>query len=283
VDTNASLQGYLDSLSQVPGSILYRDTFNWTALLPGSPGQALSLDENLRPMWTNVILQTYLFQRFVGTVAHQSRGAVTTFQNWTVSLFFKVSSRAGTSVRGLFGVSNNSVTTQRIGIFVGDASHATAPNRIWVRSLNNVGAELLNARPSPNVADNQVHHLFASFDANTGNSTIRLDRVAYTPSISIAGSLNYTASFQRLSFTAGISNSGINGDIGAIGFKRQYRTNWSDFVTDDIRPIPIDETSWSAWGGQPDAWNYWGELANNKGSNGVWDRSNQQYLINPYA
>jgi hypothetical protein len=51
-DTAAALQGYLDSLSQVPGSILVRGDPEWYALPPGTPGHVLALDDLGSPFWT---------------------------------------------------------------------------------------------------------------------------------------------------------------------------------------------------------------------------------------
>lgn len=50
-DTYTDLQRLLDSLSQTPGSILYRDDNAWKALPPGEIGQVLAIDNNLRPYW----------------------------------------------------------------------------------------------------------------------------------------------------------------------------------------------------------------------------------------
>lgn len=41
-NTPAALQEFLDSLSQVPGSLIYRDRYQWNAIPPGEPGQILA-------------------------------------------------------------------------------------------------------------------------------------------------------------------------------------------------------------------------------------------------
>ena len=49
--TDRAIQGFLDSLSQLPGSILYRDQYEWMAIAPTAEGQVLRLDADLKPVW----------------------------------------------------------------------------------------------------------------------------------------------------------------------------------------------------------------------------------------
>lgn len=47
------MQEFMDSLSQVPGSILYRDRIQWKGLSPGTPGQVLTWTEENGLHWAD--------------------------------------------------------------------------------------------------------------------------------------------------------------------------------------------------------------------------------------
>lgn len=49
--TDRAVQAFLDSLSQVPGSVLYRTRLQWEAVTPTTPGQILALGQDLLPQW----------------------------------------------------------------------------------------------------------------------------------------------------------------------------------------------------------------------------------------
>lgn len=282
MDTEGSIKGYLDSLSQVPGSILWRDRLAWKGLIPGSAGQVLALDDDLNPKWISKQTFTTLAVFYKSTNSNFNRGLASGTGAFTCNGFFRVPSRAGTSARLIFGISNNSATTQKIGIFVGDASHALAPNRFYVRSQNSSAGEILSARPAPNVANNLMHSFHVAFNPATGASLIVLDRTVYTANTSISGSHSYTANFWRTGSGNGLPGASTNFWVGPIGFKYQYRTNWQDFSTTDNKPAILDTGSWSEWGGIPQVYHPWGELADNYGSNGDWDRSQSSCLTDPY-
>lgn len=50
--TDIAMQSFLDSLSQVPGSILYRDRREWRALAPGEPQSVLAYTEEAGIHWS---------------------------------------------------------------------------------------------------------------------------------------------------------------------------------------------------------------------------------------
>lgn len=49
--TDRAVQHFLDSLSQIPGSVLYRDRYQWKAVSPTEAGQVLALSQDLIPEW----------------------------------------------------------------------------------------------------------------------------------------------------------------------------------------------------------------------------------------
>jgi len=51
--TEQQVQRALDTLGQLPGSIMFRNTDHWEALLPGNPGDVLAINAAGLPEWVN--------------------------------------------------------------------------------------------------------------------------------------------------------------------------------------------------------------------------------------
>jgi hypothetical protein len=122
--------------------------------------------------------------------------------------------------------------------------------------------------------DGELHTIFFSFDGDNGLSTFVIDGInaidtghAAHVDPTVGAVANGSGTFGVGSYP-GDPSSFFEGQIGFIGYKEVYLTNWEDFMEADGRPKNLDESSWAEWGGIPLIWNEHGDMINNLGSAG---------------
>jgi hypothetical protein len=122
--------------------------------------------------------------------------------------------------------------------------------------------------------DDGVHSLFFSFDGDAGTAVFMIDGVNADDtgnSERIAPTIGTMAIGGAEVFTVGASGTGttfLAGEVGFVGCRNAYLTDYSTFFDADNNPIELDEASWTEWGAQPLLWNEHGEMVNNLGSTG---------------
>lgn len=171
---------------------------------------------------------------------------------------------------------------RRIQIRVHASDHATTDQQdrmsvVCVNSANTVICELYS---DVDIADGNDHGVFFAFDASNGTAIFKIDgqdadnisatnRVAPT-----VGTLANSASTQiavGLGRQQDTSND-YSGAVGFFGYIEAYLTNWDDFFDSLGNPKPLDETTWTEFGSQPEAFNEHADMLDNKGSTGIFTR-----------
>lgn len=281
MDTQASIRAFLDSLSQLPGSLLYRDRLGWKALAPGSTGQKLSLSADLLPQWVTFEGQKYPCIRFTGVSGTATHVMPTLAQQFTRVFTFSTTARAGTGYRTIDSFENYSSGQERMRISINDNSFAQFPGKLHVQCWNSSGVRIYNAQVPHTVTDGNLRTLFFAFNAATGASKLVVDRITITPATSTTGSMvtgSVTHEVGRYSFQG---SSWWNGLYGHSGYKEQYRTNDSDFFDSANEPLLINTSSWPQWGGQPYTWTPYGDHRRNMGSRPAYTVGGVQYTDLP--
>lgn len=274
------MRAYLDSLSPLPGAILYRAKNFWKALPPGLPGQILSLNSEKLPYWRDSRAYTPAFMLYNGSASYHSRAFTSVGNAFTCTAQFLCIPKAGTSGRFICTVHNSTSNMRRLSINVLDESNPTGPGILFIQVRNSAGTVLLSANSPYRVDDNAVHNFWIAFNGVGPQHFIRLDGNPLTPGTLVAGT-PYTGAgqFEVGNFTP-FTNTKWDGQLGFFGYKDQYRTNYSDFWTPQRHPKNINESTWQEWGGQPAVWSMHGDLANNWGSAGAFTRNGQIFVGN---
>ena len=101
-------------------------------------------------------------------------------------------------------------------------------------------------------------------DAVAADNASSTNRVAPTTGVMDAGANSF--------FTVGSNTTSVgtvlwNGEIGFCGMSDTYLTNPNDFMISS-GPRQLDEVTWSQWGTQPEFWNEFATMIDNKGDAG---------------
>ena len=275
--TETSIKAYLDSLSQLPGSILYRDEINWQALPPGNAGQILQVGPDLLPAWTA--------RRTFQPALMRYDGATTGYDNQVVPL-----TNAAITIIFRFTITSQT-TNHRIWNFRANASGYTegfiaGTGQFDITVRNSANAVICQIQSLQNVQDGLPHYGFFTFTPSTAALVYKID-----------GQDADDTSWPSRILTTGTLGADATGDvrvghhptaprfwpenIGAFGFKNTNLLTWSDFMDEYGWPKPIDTTSWTQWLGQPPIWHESGQLDFNRGSAGAFTKTGPIKLANP--
>lgn len=264
MSTESDIQAYLDSLSQLPGSVLYRDSISWKALAPGASGQCLSLTQNLLPYWRAISNYYPAMMDFAnGPSYHFSNSLQVSNTKFTST--FRVCMNAPGQNAGLTRISaNNKVWMQQI---------IRSSGKVLLAVYDYTQAVLFLAQSLNSVCDNLPHYCFWQFDPADGGFEFVIDgQDANDPSYggftAISGTLGVSSSAYIRYNQTSPSLTSFNGRLGCAGFHLVGSPVWSDFMTAEGHPLQLDEATWSQWGSRPQIWNVNGELSNNKGTKG---------------
>lgn len=282
MNTEESIKHYLNSLSQLPGSILYRDRYQWKALPPGNSGNVLSLDSEKKPVWAPPAGGPRPMQFYGGTNGYWQRQDSNNYNGFMFTCVFTTEPRAGTSQRFLASLHYYNFSKARFRIYVGDASHSSRPNQLYIQSADNNGVARCAYSPNVVVTDGVPRFLFYSFDYSTGQSKFVLGNQEFSPALSSPGPYPNPAEVFQIAFSSLTANSYWKGMIGAVGYKNQYRDNWEDFAKNANEPADLDVASWTEFGGQPEVYNPYGELSVHRGSRPGFTRSGHMWIEQNY-
>lgn len=217
---------------------------------------------------------------FDGSTGYYERSDPTTSGNKITVVFrFKRASFTGSGIERLVKIRGNG-SFQRIAVicYSSDFSGAKA-GRIGFATSNSSNTVISFMLTLDGYLDGNEHTVMYSFDGDLGEAQLIIDgvaaedtghadRVAPTTGTLDGGSSSDTA------FGADVGGGNPStAEIGYIGYRDAYLTNWSDFMHPNGNPKALDESGWTEWGAQPLFWNEHGDMENNLGSGGNMTRN----------
>ena len=183
---------------------------------------------------------------------------------------------AGTSQLLINAEGNGPSKWAFLHIAVGDSDNANPDvrNKLFVFTKQFDGTILSRLVSNVTVTDNTNYVGFYAYNGDTAATIFRLNGLDVDDTGSafrttpITGSPNDgTGEISVGSENATAAVKLFNGEIGYLGYRHAYLTNWSDFM-DGSNPKELDEVTWTEWGAQPEFWNTFGTMTDNKGSGG---------------
>lgn len=209
---------------------------------------------------------------------YQKTGITPTGNAATTVARIKIPDFASSAGAHIFSYASGSFRTLLL-ITGSSYSGVSQRGKIQLFVQNSVSAEICRiiSTTSFNTGDDAT--IFAAYDATAGTAILRIngqdeddtghaDRTLTTGTLTTSGSAVMVVARHNTN-----STNWVDGQIGFIGHREAYLTNWSDFMYSDGRPKAIDESSWTEWGAQPLIWNEHGQLDNNLGSLGNMTRN----------
>jgi hypothetical protein len=139
-------------------------------------------------------------------------------------------------------------------------------DRISVLVHNSSGVAVCWLFSSIGYLDGNSHTLFFSYDGDAGAATFVIDGTAEDDTDNgerVAPTTATLDSGANSPFGVGAWTNGTNptaGQLGFVGYREAYLTNWSAFMFPDGRPKALDESTWTEWGAQPLFWNEHGDM-----------------------
>ena len=278
MNTDASMQAYLNSLSPLPGAILYRDTREWKALLPGLLDQILTVDSHNNPSWQTIQRYFPALMQWITTSDQYSKGTITQSGD-TFTLVARFSHPPTSATRELFIIENATVPAMRVTLISG--------GKFQINVYKVGGTQAFQLRSVLGYADDLTHYLYFSFNTSTAAFTFKVDYLdaddtTWGPRIVSAGSFRtgagHTARFGNFFATT----NPWAGRMGCLGWARRNDLNIDDFMYYNGLPKPVDILTWPAWGNtQPPTWHESGKLDENRGSLGFYTKSGGILLADP--
>ena len=226
--------------------------------------------------YTESLFYTPAMMQYDGSTGYYSKAQNFTGNKFTVVFRFNRAAFSGSGDERIIGTYPTGGWRFLVRIF-GDA-YATTTRRQKLSLLvsNTSATTICQIFSSITVDDGEDHIAFISYDGDAGTAVMLIDGV----DVLDTGNAEHTLTTGTLPTTGGVLEIGrqstgyFSGQLGYLGYRDAYLTNWPDFMETDGSPKPLDETNWTAWGGsQPLFWNEHGDLVNNKGSAGAMTRN----------
>lgn len=222
--------------------------------------------------------------QFDGSSGYYEKTGLTASGNkCTLVMRFQASAGTGGAAETLFSMHNDTDIDPRVRVALFDSDHATAAlrNKIAIFVENTAGMEICKLWSINALADDAPHTLFFSFDGDVGAATFIIDGEDADDTGNVARVAPTTGTLETASMDPQVGRffSGapqyFAGQIGFLGYRDAYLTNWSDFMRSDGSPIYQDTSSWAGtgWGAQPLLWNPHGDMVNNLGSAGAMTKT----------
>lgn len=275
-DTGTSIQNYLNSLSSLPGSILYRDQLWWKALPPGNAGEILSLSSALLPYWRFFPYYAPAFMQFNGTNAYYTKLNYTVSGNVTTGIVrFARSSFTGGGIETLIReVGNASRERLTFHLYASDYATTSRRGKLEVRTQNSAGTNIARLWTAASVCDGAEHIGFYAFNGNAGTAVFVLDGLPASDTTNpeyVAPTTGTLDSGNASDFSVGATAGGSNrtgSRIGFAGIRPAYLTNYTDFMNGKY-PLQLNQSTWWQWGAQPDFFHEAAKMDQNAGSKGA--------------
>lgn len=195
----------------------------------------------------------------------------------TAVIRFNRDSYSGGATEFLLRVNGGVNNRQRVAIVLHANDSATTDNQGKLRAfvVDSAGVQLCSLISSSVVTDGTDTLVFFSFDGDTGDAILRIDKIDEDDLTNpnriapVTGTLETSALGETTygsSAYASITNA-YGGTIGFSGYREAYLTNFADFGT-GTAPTELDESGWTEWGAQPNFWNEANTMTLNQGSDG---------------
>lgn len=273
--TEQSIQAYLNSLSQLPGSVLYRDSISWQALAPGNAGQILALNQNAMPEWSQGLRYNPARIDFHDSASWYGTSNYTSVGN-KCSMFLLIRRTGFTGGANKIVLwSQDAANDTRMRFVVTPTDHANPNFRdnayLWCEAPG--GADMLRLfTPAGLLSDGNYHFVGCSYDADNGQSRLFVDGLDAddTSNTSRLGpQIGTLASGVNSDFGVGASESGFEpygGQLGMCGMIDDFIDDWTTFPTNPEYIWQINETTWEPFPSIPVYWNPYGIMTDNKGT-----------------
>ena len=238
------------------GFVGYRDAYltNWQDFID-SNGNPRQLDTIGWTQWNGGTFQTPMMT-FDGSTGYYGNNAITSSGNKVVGIVrFKVAE--STSLQTLFHYAGANYS--RLFVMIRASNDATVErrNKILVLASNSAGSNVLNVVTNTSYADDVLHTAFISYDADAGSFTLIVDGASdintgaaahlISSGVTLQSGASSIFSVGSSSHTSLVNGISAGGQIGFVGIRDTYLTNWSDFMYTDGRPKALDTIGWTQW------------------------------------
>jgi hypothetical protein len=226
---------------------------------------------NLSDLFPSVPTYTPAMMEFDGSTGYYNKASVSTSGN-KIAVVGRFNCSSSTNIQRVFDVHNGSYIRAAVSIL--DSDHATTDsrNKLQLFIQSSTGVLLCRVYSNVTVSDGVNLTFLISYDGDAGTAALYLDGVdALDTGNSLHTLIAGTVASGLSTMSVGASYAPAFyhvGDIGFIGHREAYLTNWSDFMDANGNPKALDESTWTEWGAQPLFWNEHGEMSNNLGSAG---------------
>ena len=278
MNTESSIKEYLDSLSQVPGSILWRNRLAWQALAPGLQGDVLSLNADAHPYWSQIPYYIPAMMDFSNITSTYTRTITTAGSDTTFICAFSVLPKAGTGQRYIVTLDNGTAGTRRLQIAIGDSSHATVADAMVFMLRDSLGGTLFFLNAGTAYVDGLIHSVYWSHQGATGDFVLEIDGIQQTGASHPPGTMWSGAQNFNIGTAGWFTPTPYDGQIGYLGYNDSYQENPEDFFSPVNTPLKPDEAGWGQWPAQPQVWNENGDLLKNYGSIGNFTRTGTPFV-----
>ena len=277
-NTTTNMQAFLDSLSQLPGSILYRDPISWVALPPGQQGEILTIDSEHKPFWSGTKFYRPAMMDFGQSGSGFTRQFTVGANKITCIGRIVCPIRAGVLSRWLIFVHNGFISQRRLQIIITDAGLPGDGNRMYFLVRDNSDVLLCSARSGIEVSTAEPVSFHFAYDGSTGDGTLTVNGVHTDPTVGLIGTPRTGTLNFDIAAPSVITQRNYNGQLGYFGYKEEFLPEYSDFFDENNRPLIPNESTWPQWNGQPLVWHEAADLNKNWGSIGNFNR-----VVNPYV
>jgi len=216
--------------------------------------------------------------QFNGLDGYYGKTSITTTGNKVTAVArFNVASFSGAGAGKVIKMGGAGTIKRRMTLIIYSNDRPTVGERnklqFWVE--NSAGVTICSLWSTVDLADGADHVVFAAFDGDTGTAIFRVDGVD-ADDTGNAGRVAPTIGTLAAGTTSELSIGGsgavaafnlVTGEIGYVGYRDTYLTNWSDFM-DGNTPKQLDESGWTEWGAQPSFWHEAGLMTEHLGSGG---------------
>ena len=133
-----------------------------------------------------------------------------------------------------------------------DITGATNQNKLAVYITNTTGTAICYLLSINTFMDDISHTCFISYDGDAGLSTFIVDGndeddTGFASRVLTTGTLPTATPKATIGSQTGGGASSVNGNIGYVGHRDAYLTNWSDFMYSNGRPKALDTIGWTEW------------------------------------
>lgn len=242
-----------------------------------------SAESDLHSKWSDEVAGAGYYpsmMQYDGSTGYYSSTFTSSGNKVTTVLRVNRSSFTGDTVEAPFFIRSAGPSTQRTGMYAYSSDYTadtTLRNKMTFTVQNSTPTTICHLISNVDICDGEEHIIIFAFDGDTGTATLTVDGVDAddtghgSRTAPTTGTLGSGAStLINIGENAAATGFYWGGEIGFVGHREAYLTNYTDFINSagNSLPAPIDEKNWTEWGAQPLFWSHTGQMDNNKGSAG---------------